>query len=950
MDTSKILKIINDSTISSINMLEPRAHKYVGENEKLLNGEWFFEYFPKVELRNSNFMNDSRFKEVDKIQVPGHIEMNGYGQIQYVNVCYPWDGIESVEIGDVPKSNAVGQYTKFISITASELENNKYISFEGVEQAFSLWVNGQFVGYATDSFTSSEFDISKYLMVGENRLSVEVYQYTAACWLEGQDFWRFFGIFRDVKLKSIRQNHIYDFSIKYNIDLISSLSGNVDCNIEVLQMINTSYILKIYYASNKIFEKAITKESEQIKLDNIKLWNAEIPELYNFVFETEEETFSHKIAFRKFEIIDNIVKLNGERIIFKGINRHEFSAKTGRAINETDIRLDIKLLKEHNFNAIRTSHYPNNPKFYELCDEYGIYVIDEMNLETHGTWLDGVGNVNKMHTLPDNDIRYRDCVFARGKNMYERDKNFYSILFWSLGNESYGGKILYDLSEYFRKQDELRLVHYEGTTWDRRYSDTTDVESRMYSTSEEISKYFDEGNTKPLILCEFSHAMGNSNGNFDDYIELEKKYMGYQGGFIWEYMDQAIELDGRFLYGGDFGDRPTDYNFICDGLVGPNREITDELQYIALQYSSINVTVDDNTTYINNQNIFKDEVITICFKNQEGTSYEEKRLIKANSRIQILCDNNERIKRISHKDKIIFNNVESIKAFSKINEKNVQFVDGSFHFGLQSENYSILFSKAKNNICSIKYDGQELFSTIEDGFVPNFWRAPTNNDIGSSKYTELAIWKAISYYPISKITDYSFNGTSLEANVRFTSSCSTEYYSDIKYVIKHDGSININLSTNIPESLPDMFCVGLRATLDPGLEKFSYLGNGPYASYCDRKENMVRDEYHVDITNENGYLVPQEYGNRTDVEAASINDKFNLEFNKLSELSLIQFSDNQLEHCKNRNDLVKEAPTLKINAQQSGVGGDDSWMSWCKDKYICKSGKKYGLEFIISKI
>src|SRR5699024_9330687 len=485
----------------------------------------------------------------------------GYGKPQYVNTMYPWDGIEYIQPPEIPvHDNAVGSYVKTFHVPGNMKDMPLYISFQGVESAFYVWLNGEFVGYSEDSFTPAEFELTPFVTDGENKLAVEVYQRSTGSWLEDQDFWRFSGIFRDVYLYSKPAIHVYDMKVT------SDLNNTYDKGMLDIQCMLDDTRRNLHLAlllEDADGEKVDTVEADatngtaslSLTVDRPHLWSAESPYLYKAFIQVYDETgalvevIPQQVGFRTFEMKNGLMCLNGERIVFKGVNRHEFNCHHGRSVTKEDMLWDIKTLKQNNINAVRTSHYPNQTYWYELCDEYGVYVIDEMNIETHGTWWRN-DTLDLENAIPGNKMEWQDIVMDRAKSMYERDKNHPSILIWSVGNESCGGEVLYNVSNYFREVDPSRLVHYEGVFNDRSFNDTSDMESRMYAKPAEIAAYLDEHTDKPFIVCEYMHAMGNSLGGMKKYTDLEDEYAHYQGGFIWDYIDQGILKKDE--YGKDF--------------------------------------------------------------------------------------------------------------------------------------------------------------------------------------------------------------------------------------------------------------------------------------------------------------------------------------------------------------------------------------------------------------
>lgn len=650
---------------------ENREDLALGYNMPLkqsLNGKWRFSYAVNPRSRIKDFYKeDYDCSGFDFIKVPGHIQMQGYDKCQYINTMYPWDGVEELRPPHISEDyNPVGSYVNFFEVK-DELKNKRiYISFQGVETAFYVWLNGSFVGYSEDTFTPSEFELTEYLKDGENKLAVEVYKRSSASWIEDQDFWRFSGIFRDVYLYAVPEFHVKDLFVKANLD-DSYNNGKLKVNMNLVKFTplgSKNFQIKAYLkdrddnlicsfenidVNDNLNETNITFSAD---ISDIKSWSAEDPYLYTLYIELLDsegnllEIVPQNIGFRRFEMINNIMHLNGKRIVFKGINRHEFSSVNGRGITEEDMLWDIKFLKQNNINSVRTSHYPNQSLWYKLCDEYGIYLIDEANLESHGSWQK-MGACDPEWNVPGSLPEWRDVVVDRAESMLQRDKNHPSILIWSCGNESYAGSNILEMTKYFHEKDDTRLVHYEGVVWNRDFEEITDMESRMYAKPADIEEYLNNKPKKPYISCEYMHAMGNSCGGMKLYTDLEDKYPMYQGGFIWDYIDQSIEIikDGKrvFTYGGDFDDRATDYCFCTDGIIYADRTISPKVQEVKKLYANVKLTPDNKGVTIKNDNLF---VSTGCYDfvvyiEKEGNKVFEKTIkidVKASSEEYIKID------------------------------------------------------------------------------------------------------------------------------------------------------------------------------------------------------------------------------------------------------------------------------------------------------------------------
>ena len=573
-----------------------------------LNGTWKFNYCESPDNRPADFyMVDFDVTNFDEIKVPGHIQLQGYDKPQYVNTQYPWEGQEKLLPPQIPqKRNPVGSYVKFFDIDKALIGKDTYISFQGVETAIYVWLNGEFVGYSEDSFTPSEFSITPYLKEKNNKLAVEVYRYSTASWLEDQDFWRFSGIFRDVYLYAVPEIHVRDMKVISDYDYENG-NGILTTELDIIG--EKDYLIKLTLIDkngNKVYESDTADVTASIP--NVQPWSAEQPDLYTLTAEITAdgeiiETAETKVGFRTFELKNGIMCLNGKRIIFKGINRHEWNAEGGRVVTEEDMLWDIRFMKRNNINAVRTCHYPNNSLWYKLCDEYGIYLIAETNLESHGTWQK-MGACEPSINIPASLPEWKKACLDRARSMYERDKNHASVLIWSCGNESYCGDDIAAMADYFHEVDKTRLVHYEGVVWNRKYDHITDMESRMYAKPCEVEEYLKQNTGKPYISCEYMHAMGNSLGGMKLYTDLEDKYEAYQGGFIWDYIDQSLYKDGVLVYGGDFDDRASDYGFCTNGIVYADRTYSPKVCEAKQLYSNIRMSIKDKVLTIENRNLF----------------------------------------------------------------------------------------------------------------------------------------------------------------------------------------------------------------------------------------------------------------------------------------------------------------------------------------------------------
>ena len=585
-----------------------------------LNGQWEFAYSRNVMERPVDFYKETfDASGFDKIMVPGHIELAGYDKIRYINTMYPWEGKEyhrgaySMEATGAEEGmfseaqyNPVGSYIKYFDLDKNMCGKRIHICFEGVEEAMYLWLNGQFIGYAEDSFTPSEFDLTTYIKEKGNVLAVQVHKMSTAAFLEDQDFFRFFGIFRNVTLKAIPDVHLEDVWFKPVLNQDNE-SGSVSVSMKVSapdsQNVTAGFILKDR-EENILVEKSLqlNKENDHLEgticvdLESVRLWDNHNPYLYHAYVELKAEDGSlaevipYDIGFRRIEIIDKVIYLNGKRLVITGVNRHEWNARTGRCIGIEDMKADISCMLRNNINSVRTCHYPDQIPWYYMCDDAGIYVMAETNLESHGSFQK-LGAIEPSCNVPGSIPQWRDAVLERAKNNFETFKNHTSILFWSLGNESYAGDDIEAMNVYFAEKKDGRLVHYESSYYNRAYEDTiSDLETRMYAKPEDVEEYLNNSPKKPYILCEFMHDMGNSMGGLGSYMKLIDKYDRYHGGFIWDFIDQAImvkdPVTGKDVlrYGGDFDDKPADYEFSANGIVFADRKEKPAMQEVRYYY------------------------------------------------------------------------------------------------------------------------------------------------------------------------------------------------------------------------------------------------------------------------------------------------------------------------------------------------------------------------------
>lgn len=620
------IKWLDDPETFRVNQLAAHSdHYYYGDYDEWrrddsrfvqsLDGKWQFKFAKNPRERVSEFYaKDYDSSSFDTIEVPSEIELNNYAQNNYINTLIPWEGKiyrrpayalspddsqeGSFSDGD---DNTVGEYLKWFDLAPALRGKQIRIRFDGVERAMYLWLNGHFIGYAEDSFTPSEFDLTPYIQDEDNVLAVEVFKHSTASWIEDQDMFRFSGIFRSVNLLAQPLVHVEDLNIRptvtdnyqdgiFNVDL--QLKGEKTGNVNI-RVVNSDGNILV----NETHPVAPTVKVQDQFLENIHLWDNHDPYLYQLLVEIRDdegkllELVPYRFGFRRIEINqDHVVLLNGKRLIINGVNRHEWNAKRGRAITMDDMTSDIKTFKENNINAVRTCHYPDQIPWYYLCDDNGIYMMAENNLESHATWQK-MGAIEPSYNVPGSVPQWREVVVDRARTNYETFKNHPSILFWSLGNESYAGDNIVKMNEFYKEHDDSRLVHYEGVCHTPEYRERiSDVESWMYLPPKEVEEYLKNNPDKPFMECEYMHDMGNSDGGMGSYIALIDKYPQYFGGFIWDFIDQALlvkdPVSGQEVmrYGGDFDDRHSDYEFSGDGLMFADRTPKPAMQEVRYYY------------------------------------------------------------------------------------------------------------------------------------------------------------------------------------------------------------------------------------------------------------------------------------------------------------------------------------------------------------------------------
>lgn len=971
--------------------------------EQSLDGTWKFAYARNPADIPVGFESPTYDTHAwDDIRVPAHIQMEGYDRPQYVNTQYPWDGNEQIWPPEIPtKFNPVGCYVKDFELARPLKEGERItVTFNGAESALAVWLNGHYVGYAEDSFTPSEFDLTPYLVEGENKLAAQVFKWCSGSWLEDQDFFRFSGLFRSVVLRTYPRAHAWD--VKVGVDLTGDLrTALVTVTVDLQGSGNATVTLDGVGPLDQGEDGAFT-----VTIRDPHLWNAEDPHLYHGMIEVGDDQGSilefipFHVGVRRFGIEDGLLKINGQRVVFRGVNRHEFGLN-GRVMTREETEEDLIALKRAGINAVRTSHYPNNTFFYDLCDEYGFYVIDEMNLESHGLW-DTIryGDVPVEEAVPGDNPIWLPLLLDRAASMYQRDKNHPSIVIWSCGNESFGGTDILAVADYFRAVD-TRPVHYEGVDWDPRYPDTTDIYSKMYTPAAEVEEFLQTNRDKPLIMCEYAHAMGNSFGAVDRYIDLIDKDPLFQGGFIWDFADQAILMKDRygqpfFGYGGDNDEAPHDADFCGNGIFFADHSPTPRMQEVKYLYQGIRASVSATEITVTNHFAFTntdqfDCVVTARTSEKviDSTSLPtdvapgESRtyplpftlpsepgeyIVDASFRLRQPTSYAEAGFEVASEQGVVV--VEAGDAKTGENERASggrttrppEIVEGIHNIGVHGPHFSVLFSRVRGGLTSYKYgvdpddEGEGTCGAskgrselLKAPLTPNFWHAPTQNEQAWNSSFEDGQWLLASRYAK---TERSAANPSLIVRdglptVTYIYRLPTVPAStcEVEYTVDGDGRVGVTMTLEPGEGLADLPEFGMLVKADADLSVLTWYGEGPEESYGDRRGGARLGVYQQKVQDQlTDYLVPQESGNHTGVRWAEVTDEagrgLRFEAPKPMEFSAMPWSPFEVENASHAFELPPIHNTyIRPALARRGIAGDDTWGARPHPEYLIPAEK-----------
>ncbi|WP_371263438.1 glycoside hydrolase family 2 TIM barrel-domain containing protein [Paenibacillus sp. 1_12] len=962
-----------DLKILQVNREAPRAY-YIpyGEAEaalsgkrgrspyyQTLNGRWKFQYQSSVkDVENGFYDVATDVSAWDDLTVPSCWQVKGYDQLQYTNVNYPFP----CDPPFVPNENPAGLYVREFNISENWKGKEKYVVFEGVNSCFYLWINGEFVGYSQGSRVPAEFNISPYIQSGKNRMAVMVLKWCDGTYIEDQDLWRFSGIFRDVYLLARDQNHIVDVFNKQELS-DDCQKAVFRCELQTTSPLEINAQLRNAKGDVVHEGKAMIDRKGSLEFEVLEpvLWNAENPYLYSLYIYSGDEVLLFKVGFRKVEIKDGVFRINGTAVKLKGVNRHDSHPVLGQTIPINHMIKDLVLMKRHNVNTIRASHYPNDPRFLDLCNAYGFYLIDEADLECHGVLH--AGDYHMLTRNPD----WEHAFLERAIRMVERDKNHPSIVMWSLGNESGYDMNHMAMARWIKGRDTSRPIHYEGVDPRHKGSPNTeviDVESRMYSSPAYIENYAkDENSTKPMFLCEYSHAMGNGPGDLKDYWDIIYKYPKLMGGCVWEWSDHGIKTQSAngtqyFAYGGDFGDQPNDGNFCIDGLVGPDRKPHTGLLELKQVIAPIRIEAEDlSKGAITVTNLFDFTILShmeLTWKiEKDGQLMDQGEPIQlhalphtaqqvsipyaipsqSHSRyfLTVSCRSKWDTRWAEAGHEICFGQFEL--PVHRLQEHKAQsipaiHVNSSGHqLSIEGFDFKHIFDMYNGVFIKVTKHGLDM---IDSPVKFNIWRAPTDNDRKiKHSWMEEGYDRATMHVYSSEITNQT--DTSVEIEVKF----SLGGY--IKIPILHGvalwkvdgtGEISLQVDITVRESLVFLPRFGLQLTMPQGTEEVEYFGLGPHESYIDKRQSVKKGKYllTVDEMFEN-YIMPQENGSRYGTEWAIVSNEqgMGLKFSGSDDFSIhaAHYTPEDLTRAAHDYELVRRQETIvHLDYKISGVGSN----------------------------
>ena len=893
-------------------------HREESDRMQLLNGTWKFQYFNSIyDIQDSFFEKNYDTENFDEIQVPSVWQMAGYDTHQYTNIRYPFP----FDPPYVPQDIPCGAYVHTFEYSRDEKAPKSFLNFEGVDSCFYVWINGSYIGYSQVSHMTSEFDVTDVLQDGTNTVAVLVMKWCDGSYLEDQDKFRMSGIFRDVYILKRPKQAISDYHIKTRIE---DMLAKVEIEMKFYSPLNVKISIEDRNGAVVALGSIAEEGTAVLEIASPELWNTENPYLYKLILETENEVIVDHIALRKIEIKDQVIYLNGQKIKFRGVNRHDSDPVTGFTINPEQITTDLTLMKQHNFNAIRSSHYPNAPFFYEMCDKYGFMVIDEADIEAHGPFMiyrkedTDYNRFKRWNEKIADDPVWEEAIVDRVKLMVERDKNRFCIVMWSMGNESAYGCNFEKALEWTKNFDPDRITQYESARY-RNYDETydysnLDVYSRMYPALSEIQEYLDKDGSKPFLLVEYCHSMGNGPGDFEDYFQMIQDNDKMCGGFVWEWCDHAIAHgtaeNGKtiYAYGGDHGEEIHDGNFCMDGLVYPDRTVhTGLLEYKNVYRPArvISYNKESGELVLHNYMDFDDlkDYVKISYELTQDGLVISKGILpefsvaphgegKTNLKINVPENGKCYLKLIYHlkkelplldEDHILgFDEIEVSKENTKcklaekwipktVVDSELQVNENDTQIHIKGREFAYTIDKRTALFTEMKFAGREY---LNHPMELNIWRAPTDNDM----YIK-SEWKK-AHYDKAYTRAYTTEVVQGKHGVKITSHASVVAETvqkildvTITWKIEAAGKIDADIAVTKDDEFPDLPRFGVRMFLDKKLSAVRYFGMGPQESYCDKHQAASHGLYRADVGDlHEDYIRPQENGSHYDCEYVELNN------------------------------------------------------------------------------
>lgn len=997
---------LHDSQVFAFNRLSARSTHRSTAPSQSLDGTWEVALTSGTAISLNSPTDAFNQGDIHSIPVPSTLETQGLWPPAYVNIQMPWDGHEDPQAPAAPRDCRVAVYRRSFTLDEAVEQTLKArgsvrVRFNGFATALYIWVDGTFVGYCEDGYTASEFDITEALDDHKEKHDIVVvcYEHSSASWLEGQDSWRFHGLFRSVTLVALPAAHVENLEAAADYDAATG-EGILTVAVHIEGALEATMITAELSAPDGqvVWRHDGLASAERLDLDarlaNVRPWSAESPSLYTLTLALADEQgtveqVNQRVGFRRFEIADSVFLLNGKRLIFRGVNRHEFDARTGRTMTLDTMITDVKLCKQLNINAIRTSHYPNDTRFLDLCDEYGLYVIEETNLETHGSWCTPGDIPTPATAIPGSKMEWEEACVDRLESMVHQDFNHPSVLIWSLGNESFGGEVFRSMYRRARELNPARPVHYEGVTWDREFDDASDIESRMYALPDAIEEYLRDNPTKPYLSCEYMHSMGNSVGGLQLYTALEH-YPAYGGGFIWDLVDQAlyhkdtVSSRGEFLaYGGDFEDRPCDWEFSCDGILFADRAPKPQTQAIKALYAPVTLVPTDAGVEVAAVNlpapladlsirarVLADGEVAWETTYPTAIAYDERTEIPVNWPRELLADTQREIVlegalltssdtpwcdagHIVSVGQTVYSRPELTDSALK---GGASFTVGRWNIGMREGDNEALLSRTAGGIVQWKHG--EIATVLHPPRLTTF-RPLTDNDRGCGHGFDRACWTTAGAYARCVATSVEEGHGNVVVTYEYKLAGVNEVIVPVRYELRSDGTIRLTATYPGTQGLPTMPCFGIEWALPATIDHLRFYGLGPVEAYADRLDGATLGVWETSAAKGIApYAVPQECGYHPGVRwcEASDADGHGLRVEAYGDLgvSLLPYSSAQIEQATHWWELPapasRAATYLRLLSAQMGVGGDNSWGSPVHDEFHVDASGKQVLDVRLSLI